>query len=38
MAGVIFGVVGLLVLIPLALITMCIAIVVISCSKTKRDA
>ncbi len=39
MAGaVVIGVIGLLVLVPLALISICIAIVVISSGKVKRDA
>ena len=39
MAGaVVIGVIGLLVLVPLALIAICIAIVVMGSSKVKRDA
>ena len=34
----VIGVIGLFVLVPLALISICIAIVVISSSKAKRDA
>ena len=36
--AVVIGVIGLLVLVPLALISICIAIVVMGSSKAKRDA